>query len=190
MSVRTRLSAAAGRRYYLGAGARGPASAPIVICNSRATADDGARAYGVPQRSLRVIYYGSDPRQLRRPVASRTDRGPRRPGLRADARRAAFIGALGDRRKGFDVLFDAWQQLTAAGGWDVDLLVAGVGAERRCWAAPRAPRPVWVRQSGFSASPPTCHGYWRRRTCWSTRRATRPTGSACTKRSAAASPQS
>jgi len=44
-----------------------------------------------------------------------------------------FIGALGDRRKGFDTLFDAWRQLSTDGTWDVDLLAAGAGAERAAW---------------------------------------------------------
>jgi len=33
----------------------------------------------------------------------------------------------------FDALFAAWQMLCADGGWDVDLLVAGTGAERAAW---------------------------------------------------------
>ena len=44
-----------------------------------------------------------------------------------------FVGALGDRRKGFDALFAAWQMLCHDDGWDVTLAVAGVGAEARAW---------------------------------------------------------
>ena len=50
-----------------------------------------------------------------------------------DRRVAVFIGALGDRRKGFDVLFDAWRGLAADPAWDVDLFVVGAGAEREAW---------------------------------------------------------
>jgi glycosyltransferase involved in cell wall biosynthesis len=48
---------------------------------------------------------------------------------------ALFIGALGDRRKGFDLVFDAWRSLASDTTWDVDLLVAGEGAEVAAWRA-------------------------------------------------------
>jgi glycosyltransferase involved in cell wall biosynthesis len=48
---------------------------------------------------------------------------------------ALFIGALGDRRKGFDALFDAWRTLAGDPAWDVDLIAAGTGAERAAWEA-------------------------------------------------------
>ena len=48
---------------------------------------------------------------------------------------AIFVGALGDRRKGFDVLFEAWRMLVLDPAWDVDLFVAGEGAERDAWIA-------------------------------------------------------
>jgi glycosyltransferase involved in cell wall biosynthesis len=44
-----------------------------------------------------------------------------------------FIGALGDRRKGFDRLFEAWQLLCRDGAWDADLAVTGQGAELSRW---------------------------------------------------------
>jgi glycosyltransferase involved in cell wall biosynthesis len=46
----------------------------------------------------------------------------------------AFVGALGDRRKGFDVLFDAWCAL-AGRGWDGTLVVVGRGAQLEEWRA-------------------------------------------------------
>jgi glycosyltransferase involved in cell wall biosynthesis len=42
---------------------------------------------------------------------------------------AVFIGSIGhDRRKGFDVLLEAWRRLCRDPAWDVDLLVAGNGS--------------------------------------------------------------
>ncbi len=42
---------------------------------------------------------------------------------------AVFIGSIGhDRRKGFDILLEAWRRLCADPQWDVDLLVAGSGS--------------------------------------------------------------
>ena len=46
---------------------------------------------------------------------------------------ALFVGALGDQRKGFDTLFHAWVRLCAQKAWDVDLCVAGTGAQRESW---------------------------------------------------------
>jgi glycosyltransferase involved in cell wall biosynthesis len=44
-----------------------------------------------------------------------------------------FVGALGDRRKGFDTVFQAWIQLCRRRAWDANLIVVGVGAERSDW---------------------------------------------------------
>jgi glycosyltransferase involved in cell wall biosynthesis len=64
---------------------------------------------------------------------------------RASARRAldwpddrplvGFVGALGDRRKAFDTLFDAWVGLCGSPKWDADLIVVGAGAELPLWQA-------------------------------------------------------
>ena len=55
-------------------------------------------------------------------------------GLAPDRPLVAFIGALGhDRRKGFDILFDAWCQCRDHGGWDASLVVAGTGSELAFW---------------------------------------------------------
>ena len=102
--------------------------ARVVICNSRRTARDVQRAYNLPIERLRVVPYGSDPKAF----------SPVTPEERALARRAfgwssepvaLFVGALGDYRKGFDRLFEAWRLLTRDPGWDVTLAVAGAGAE-------------------------------------------------------------
>jgi len=46
------------------------------------------------------------------------------------------VGGLGyDDRKGFDVLFQAWQMLCARPDWDVDLMVAGSGPAAPAWQA-------------------------------------------------------
>jgi len=135
VSVRTRVSASLGRRYYLAREAAALGSAPLVICNSRTTAADVQRCYGVPAARMRVIYYGIDAGAYA-PAGGDERRAARRAlGLDDDRPVAMFVGALGDRRKGFDVLFDAWRALTAAGGWEAALVVAGAGVERARWAA-------------------------------------------------------
>jgi glycosyltransferase involved in cell wall biosynthesis len=72
-------------------------------------------------------------------------------GIAPGRRAALFIGALGDRRKGFDALFEAWRSLAADAAWDVDLLVAGAGGERESWERRAAGRELnaTVRFLGF-----------------------------------------
>jgi len=134
-SLRARVSSFASRRYFLARERRAIEAAPIVICNSERTASDVEAAYGVPRSRLRVIYYGCDTRVFG--VVGDDERCAARRALEIDEGRfvAVFVGALGDRRKGFDVLFDAWQMLASDSAWDVDLLVAGAGAEAAAWTA-------------------------------------------------------
>ena len=56
-----------------------------------------------------VVYYGTDP-EVFHPIAADGRRALRaRLGWPEDRPMLAFVGALGDRRKGFDTLFAAWQ---------------------------------------------------------------------------------
>jgi glycosyltransferase involved in cell wall biosynthesis len=152
-SFRTRVSSSVGRRYYLSRERAVISRAALVICNSRKTAEDVHRHYRVAQSRLRVVYYGVDGTAF----SPRTDDQRRSSraalGIRPDRRVALFIGALGDRRKGFDALFEAWKMVAADPAWDVDLIVAGTGAERAIWerrAADAFP-PERMRFLGFRA---------------------------------------
>lgn len=131
-SFRTRVSARLGRRFHLRAEAAAIRRAPLIICNSRRTAEDVDRRYGAGGRT-RVVYYGAAP-QMFSPITEDQHAAARLaldlPGGRLAA---LFIGALGDRRKGFDVLFRAWCDLARDPHWDVDLVVAGSGGEKDAW---------------------------------------------------------
>jgi glycosyltransferase involved in cell wall biosynthesis len=131
--MRARAVAATGRRLFLARERETLRRAPTVICNSERTAADVRRHYGVPQDRVRVVYYGIDARTFA-PVTS-AERAEARQALGFDpARRTAvFIGALGDRRKGFDLLFEAWRRLAGTGEWPVVLAVAGGGGEVDAW---------------------------------------------------------
>jgi glycosyltransferase involved in cell wall biosynthesis len=109
--------------------------ARLVLCNSRRTADDVTRLLDVPRDRAAVVYYGTDPARYG-PVSDR-ERDAAREALRiAPGRRVAlFVGALGDRRKNFDTLLEAWILLSRRPSWDVDLFVAGCGAELAAWRA-------------------------------------------------------
>ena len=64
------------------------------------------------RRSIGVIYYGIDAEQFRPPFAGERDATRAELGWPADRPVVLFIGALGDRRKGFDTLHKAWEMLT------------------------------------------------------------------------------
>ncbi len=133
-SLRSAVSSRLGRRYFLRQERAALDAASIVICNSRRTAVDVEREYHVDPARMRVVYYGIDSAEFR--VATAAERVAARAGLGiGDRRMAIFIGALGDRRKGFDVLFDAWCMLARDPAWDVDLFVAGDGGEKDAWIA-------------------------------------------------------
>jgi glycosyltransferase involved in cell wall biosynthesis len=108
------------------------AVARVVVCNSRLTARHVVEHCGVAEEKTRVVRYGCDPEQLgpitaAQRFAVRAELGwPDRPTL-------VFIGALGDRRKGFDTLFAAMSELCRDPAWDADLAVIGRGAELPAW---------------------------------------------------------
>jgi glycosyltransferase involved in cell wall biosynthesis len=131
-SLRTRLSAALGRHYYLRAERRAIASSPVLVCNSRRTAEDVQAAYGGSER-CQVVYYGVDPLAFGAPSPAERAAARAALALPAGRRVAVFIGALGDRRKGFDLLFDAWSTLIRDPQFDVDLAVVGTGGELDAW---------------------------------------------------------
>jgi glycosyltransferase involved in cell wall biosynthesis len=157
VSFRTRISASVGRWYYLRRERAALTAAPLVICNSERTAGDVQRCYGVPRSRMRVVHYGSDAASFGPPSAGEREQARRALGVRNGRYVAAFIGALGDRRKGFDVLFDAWRSLSADRSWDVDLLIAGEGAEADVWRRRAAQAGIDGRMTflGFRRDIPT-----------------------------------
>jgi glycosyltransferase involved in cell wall biosynthesis len=128
----SRAAAAWQRRYVLGCEKRALAAARVVICNSERTRRDVVERLGVPESRARVVYYGTDASRFA-PASPETRAAARAAlGVADDRRVALFVGALGDRRKGFDALFGAWAAL-ARGGWNADLFVAGEGRELPAW---------------------------------------------------------
>jgi glycosyltransferase involved in cell wall biosynthesis len=153
-SAARRLRARATHRYFAGRERAALPRARLVICNSRRTARDVVERLAVPDERVRTIYYGADARQLA-PVSA-AERAQARAALGWDADRpvALFIGALGDRRKGFDRLFDAWSRLLADSTWDVDLVAAGEGGELASWRRLAARFEGRVRLPGFCTDVP------------------------------------
>ena len=99
----------------------------LFITNSNRTSRDLIEGLGVDARRVHTIYLGAE-----------SEWGPVTPEKKAASRAsfnipeahrvAVFVGSMGhDRRKGFDVLLEAWRRLCADPQWDVDLLLAGDG---------------------------------------------------------------
>jgi glycosyltransferase involved in cell wall biosynthesis len=145
--TRARLTAAAGRHWYLAREAETLTRAPAIICNSARTAADVRRCYAVGSARVEVVYYGVDPDQFGAVTDEARGDARRMLGFDASSPIAVFVGALGDRRKGFDVLFDAWQRLCADAAWDVNLAVVGVGGEAGAWQARAAAARLGPRMS-------------------------------------------
>ena len=122
--AKQRLSRWMVRRRELAAGRIGR----LFITNSDRTSGDIVERLGVDPRRVHTIYLGGEsewgPITAEEKAASRTAFAI--PPGRAVA---LFLGSIGhDRRKGFDVLLEAWRRLCADPAWDVDLLVAGNGS--------------------------------------------------------------
>ena len=120
-------------RQHVGGERAALRAAQLVIANSNTTRDDVMTRVGVAAERVRTVYYGTDASYHRPPTA--TERVAAREALGwQDARPAiAFVGALGDRRKGFDLLFAAWRALCDDPAWDARLAVAGTGSELGVW---------------------------------------------------------
>jgi glycosyltransferase involved in cell wall biosynthesis len=109
------------------------AQARVVFCNSRRTRWDVIERLGVPESRVHVVYYGADPGRFASvtPAEARETRALL--GWATQRPVVAFVGALADRRKGFDTLFAAWQMVCGDPDWDCDLAVIGTGAELSTW---------------------------------------------------------
>jgi glycosyltransferase involved in cell wall biosynthesis len=130
--------------------------ARVVVCNSDRTRRDATELVGADPARTRVVYYGSDPdRFYPAPDAERAELRARL-GWPVDRPVVLFVGALGDRRKGFDTLFAAWSGLCRSADWDAVLAVVGTGAALPGWRAEasRAGLGDRVRFLGFRSDVP------------------------------------
>jgi glycosyltransferase involved in cell wall biosynthesis len=109
--------------------------ARVVVTTCERTKRDIVAHLGAAPQVVHVAHLGIDAANFRPagPEERATIRG--RMGWPAERPKVAFVGALGDRRKGFDTLFAAWSELCRDPGWDADLVVVGRGAEAATWEA-------------------------------------------------------
>jgi len=128
-----RMIASAARRAALRDEREVVRAARVVVGNSALTARHAVDLLGADADRAYFVHYGADPERFRPPTADERAEARRALGW-TDARPAVvFVGALGDRRKGFDTLFAAWAALCADGAWDARLVVVGAGGELEAW---------------------------------------------------------
>jgi glycosyltransferase involved in cell wall biosynthesis len=108
--------------------------ARVIFTNSNRTRRDVIEKAGIRDENIHTVYYGTDPDEFRPPTEGERAGLRVELGIPADRCLAVFVGALGDRRKGFDTLFDTWKILCDDPEWDADLVVVGRGAELPLWA--------------------------------------------------------
>jgi len=157
LAVGSRRASGARHRIAIATERMALRAAQVVVTNSDRTRRDVVERIGVREDRVHTVYYGIDGEKFTRVGADE----------RAEARRAlawgdhrprvAFVGALGDRRKGFDVLYDAWRTLCATSSWDANLVVVGTGRELQGWQARAVRDGVDGRVSflGFRRDVPT-----------------------------------
>lgn len=127
-----RLAAAAVRRAALRDERSAARRARVVVANSALTAGHAASLLGADAAGTHVVHYGADPTRFRPPSVEERREARQALGWADERPTVAFVGALGDRRKGFDTLFAAWRGLAASGS-DARLAVAGAGGELEAW---------------------------------------------------------
>lgn len=107
--------------------------ANLVITSCERTKKDIVDYLIVPREKIIPVYLGMN-NDLFHPISENEKRKTRAKfGWSEDQKLAIFVGALGNRRKGFDTLFTAWKRLCGNNEWDVKLVVVGRGSEVPFW---------------------------------------------------------
>lgn len=124
---------AVAHRRALKAERKAMAKARVVICNSRKTQRDVIEKLNVPEERTSVVYYGIDAARFGFVTPAEKLQAKQKLGWSETSPTVLFIGALSDRRKGFDTLFAAWTILCSEKSWDAELAVVGQGVEVSHW---------------------------------------------------------
>ena len=118
--------------------------ARVAITNSDRTRLEVIERLGLPGDRVRTVYLGIDPSLFRPPTADERTVARARIGAPPGRAMVAFVGGLGDRRKGFDTLLSAWTRLCADPQWDADLMVVS-GGELSMWKTSAARNHIAAR---------------------------------------------
>jgi glycosyltransferase involved in cell wall biosynthesis len=108
-------------------------AAKMVISNSILTQNHLIDLLKLEPSKIKTIYYGIDANVFYPPTVAEREKLRGEYDWELDRPIVTFIGALGDRRKGFDTLFAAWQQLCQDPNWNARLVTIGIGDELPLW---------------------------------------------------------
>src|SRR5206468_1760063 len=128
-----RLKDRLAHRQYAAEERRVVPKARVVVTTCERTRRDILDHLGARPEAVHVVYLGIDPDLFRPATPDERSALRRELGWGDDRPRLAFVGGLGNRRKGFDTLFAAWESLCRSPSWDADLVVVGRGAELPAW---------------------------------------------------------
>ncbi len=145
-----RLKHRAQRRIDIAAERRILPRARIAITTTESMKCAMVERFKIAAERVHAVYLGIDTALFRPPDAG--ERAAARARLEQEAGSAergrplvAFVGALGDTRKGFDKLFDAWARLCTLPSWDANLVVVAAGGELPQWKARAASAGIAAR---------------------------------------------
>lgn len=128
-----RAKAALFQRYALRAERLCVRQAQRVIANSQHTRSAIIERLDVAPERVHTVYYGIDSARFRPATSAQRAAARAQRGWNDDRPAVAFVGALGDARKGFDTLFEAWRRVAREPAWDARLVVAGAGPALAGW---------------------------------------------------------
>jgi glycosyltransferase involved in cell wall biosynthesis len=100
-------------------------SSRMIIADSDRTRRDVIQLLNAPADRVHTVYYGTDPTLFKPVPGAEKMKRKGELGWSVDQRHVAFIGGVGDRRKGFDRVFDAWKRLCSGNDWKAELVVIG-----------------------------------------------------------------
>jgi len=120
------------RRAFLAEERKALRAAKIVIANSQRTRNDLIEKVGVDSQRIRTVYLGTDAAEIRPATGAERQEKRDELGWPADLPVGIFVGALGDRRKNFDTVLEAWR-LLGKRRFECALAVVGHGAELPAW---------------------------------------------------------
>jgi glycosyltransferase involved in cell wall biosynthesis len=103
-------------------------AARVVVANSEHTRGLLIERLQLLPERVHTVYYGTDPERFRPATAAERATARARIGWHDDRATLAFVGALGDLRKGLDTVLAAWRRLASDPGWEARLAVVGTRA--------------------------------------------------------------
>jgi glycosyltransferase involved in cell wall biosynthesis len=109
------------------------ACARLVITCAEATRQELVGDFKIPADKIHRVDPGVEHELFRIPTPAERSEARANIKLEDETHAVAFVGAVGDRRKGFDIVYAAWKELCHDPNWIGRLIVIGTGSELTDW---------------------------------------------------------